>query len=123
MTSECGDTALIANVEVEVEHSESFNRVNTTAVTSMPSHGGSIVHEMAWLRARSCWAPREASRELESQIATASAAAARRKDVCLQWRRPYKAGLGRRLALRWSDVGGCREAAGWRRRERMALLC
>jgi hypothetical protein len=99
MTSECGDTALIANVEVEVEHSESFNRVNTTAVTSMPSHGGSIVHEMAWLRARICWAPREASRELESQIATASAAAVRRKDVCLQWRRPYKADLGAQIGF------------------------
>jgi hypothetical protein len=73
---------LIANVEAKVEHSESFNRVETTAFAAMASHGVSIVHEMAWLRARSCWAPREASRELESQIATASAVAARRKTRC-----------------------------------------
>jgi hypothetical protein len=82
MSSRCGDPALIANVEAKVEHSESFNRVETTAFAAMASHGGSIVHEMAWLRARSCWAPREASRELESQIATASAVAARRKIRC-----------------------------------------
>lgn len=90
---------MIANVEIEVEHSEPFNRVDATAIAAMPSHGGSIVHEMAWLRARSCWAPREASRELESQIATASAAAARRKDVCLQRRRPYKADLGAQIGF------------------------
>jgi hypothetical protein len=84
----------MANVETKVEHSESFNRVETTAFAGMASHGVSIVHEMAWLRARSCWAPREASHELERPIATTSAAAARRKDVCSRWGHPYRAGVG-----------------------------
>ena len=99
MSSGCGDAALIANVEAKVDHPESFNRVDTTPFAVMASHGVSIVHEIAWSRARSCWAPREASRELENQIATASAAAARRKDVCLRWGRPYKAELGAQIGF------------------------
>ena len=113
MSSRCGDTALIANVEVEVEHSEPFNRIDTTDFAGKPSHGVSIVHEMAWLRAHSRWAPRGASRELGSQIATASTAAARRKDVAYDGDVLTGRNWGRRLALRWSDVGGCRRKAGW----------
>ena len=44
-------SALTANVEVEVEHSESCNRVDTTPFAAMFSHGVSIVHELAWERA------------------------------------------------------------------------
>jgi hypothetical protein len=99
-----------------VDHPESFNRVDTTPFAVMASHGVSIVHEIAWSRARSCWAPREASRELENQIATASAAAARRKEKTFAYDGGIltRRNLGRRLALRWSDVGGRRKAAGWR---------
>ena len=72
---------------------------------------------MNWLgRGRSCWAPRESSCELESQIATASTAAARRKGVAYDGDILTRRNLGRRLALRWSEVGGCWKAAGWRRK-------